>query len=508
MSNPEPEPIEPIGPDFATAGVAGISTLYLYDTSALVAMAGSTTEADTVIDDIEASVTRIYDTDTAGNIVAVWNGVRAAIDDGDLTPQQVPQFFDWLRYTANTPVLTAGMVTAAAVAGLLVRFKESLGYDLGPTPLPGVATKPTAPVEPSTQPLPVTPAPPITPAPAPAPVPPAPAPAPSPVPTPAPTPAPPPTPAPAVAVPQPVTTGQKVVVQAASGVQNQTISGGGFNQAQANTISEAVGIATITAYRVLAEVTDLMLPGMAPGQVTAKLTALANAVAGLKAQLAPLRTAVRDNGGAATGQQVAWLSQALEALTAQIGILDSQLAGTLPSQLLTDVDALKADAAGLAAQTAANTTAIGDLTKEVAGLAPLAALAPLTAEVGTLTNQVGMTAPSALGDALATTTAVANDAERIAKDAEQCCEAQTQNLANALSDVGGTGVLSNLGALAFKAFGLTFLLGLADTLLAIADMPAVIKATAWDAETVAGYANSAAGVAIADFNWTGGWASG
>jgi hypothetical protein len=97
---------------------------------------------------------------------------------------------------------------------------------------------------------------------------------------------------------------------------------------------------------------------------------------------------------------------------------------------------------------------------------------------------------------------------RVAEDAEACCEAQTTNLQNALKDVGGSSVLSQLGKLAGLAFGLPFLLGIADTLLAIADMPAVIKATVWDAEVVSGYAQSAAGVVMADFDWAGGWANG
>jgi hypothetical protein len=155
-----------------------------------------------------------------------------------------------------------------------------------------------------------------------------------------------------------------------------------------------------------------------------------------------------------------------------------------------------------------HTAEITHLTKAVEELAGVAGVAGLATRVDKLVSQVDLSEPSALDSHVNVVDDVATNALRVAEDAEQCCEAQTGRLDNAVKDLGGASALTSLGKLVGAAFGLTFLLGLADTLLAVADMPAVIKATAWDAETVAGYATSAAQVVEADFDWAGGWDNG
>ena len=182
MSAQEQDPVVPIGPDFAVGGVEGVSTLYLYDTSAAIAEAATPAEADAVIGDIQASVTRIYGTTQADEINGVWRGIQAAIDDGDLLPKDIPGFFSYLRYNLGIPSLTAAAVTAAGIAGLILKYKLSQGYNLQPTPLPGTTAATTAPVQPTVT-LPLAPTPtPVPNPPAPVPVTGTPVPAPSPPP--------------------------------------------------------------------------------------------------------------------------------------------------------------------------------------------------------------------------------------------------------------------------------------------------------------------------------------
>ena len=501
MSAQEQDPVVPIGPDFAVGGVEGVSTLYLYDTSAAIAEAATPAEADAVIGDIQASVTRIYGTTQADEINGVWRGIQAAIDDGDLLPKDIPGFFSYLRYNLGIPSLTAAAVAAAGIAGLILKYKLSQGYNLEPMPLPGTATATTAPVQPT-----------VTPAPYPTPVPVPGGPAPVPVtpvipvtpvtpvvPSPLPVTPPPPgtltanltTP---VAVGSPATTGQQVVVAAAQGIVNQSVTAPGLTPAEAQAISTALGISVADVYGVVARVVDLMLPLMAPGQVPAALTDLFNAVAVLESQLSPIISGIRDNGGMATGKQITYLSEAVEGLVAELGTVISQLGDTAPSELQTEITALQG-------QVGANTSAISTLVATVPTLATVAALSDTQAQVTTAVEQLGATAPSVLGENLASTTAIAQDALRIAEDAEACCSAQTENLSSDENALGGKSNLPNLGKIAGWLFGLTFVAGILDAVVAVFDLPAAFAATAGDAAAISKFADAVAVEVLANPSW-------
>ena len=97
---------------------------------------------------------------------------------------------------------------------------------------------------------------------------------------------------------------------------------------------------------------------------------------------------------------------------------------------------------------------------------------------------------------------MAGNAERIATDAEQCCEAQTGNLSNLQKNLGGASGLANLAKLAGLAFGLSFLAGIVDAVVAVFDLPAVFAATVDDVETLSGWADKCAVQAISDTSWS------
>ena len=501
MSAQEQDPVVPIGPDFAVGGVEGVSTLYLYDTSAAIAEAATPAEADAVIGDIQASVTRIYGTTQADEINGVWRGIQAAIDDGDLLPKDIPGFFSYLRYNLGIPSLTAAAVAAAGIAGLILKYKLSQGYNLQPTPLPGTTAATTAPVQPTvTLPLAPTPTPvPNPPAPVPVTGPPVPAPSPPPVVSP-PVVTPPspvtgsPQPSAPVAVGTPATTGQSVVVTAAQGIVNQSVTAPGLTPAEAQAISTALGISVADVYGVVARVVDLMLPLMAPGQVPAALTDLFNAVAVLESQLSPIISGIRDNGGMATGDQLAAAQGALQALMAQVGTVEAQLGDQAPSELQTEITALQG-------QVGANTSAISTLVATVPTLATVAALSDTQVQVTTAVEQLGATAPSVLGENLASTTAIAQDALRIAEDAEACCSAQTENLSSDENALGGKSNLPNLGKIAGWLFGLTFVAGILDAVVAVFDLPAAFAATAGDAAAISKFADAVAVEVLANPSW-------
>jgi hypothetical protein len=106
-----------------------------------------------------------------------------------------------------------------------------------------------------------------------------------------------------------------------------------------------------------------------------------------------------------------------------------------------------------------------------------------------------------MSESLSTTASVAEDALRIAEDAEACCAAQTENLNNDVNDLGGPSALKSLGQLAGLAFGLTFLAGLVDTLVAVFDLPAAIFGTVADVGTISGYADKVANQVMANTSW-------
>jgi len=134
-------------------------------------------------------------------------------------------------------------------------------------------------------------------------------------------------------------------------------------------------------------------------------------------------------------------------------------------------------------------------------LATTTALQDVQTEVTTTVEQLGATAPSVLGNELASTTAIAQDALRIAEDAEACCAAQTENLTNDENALGGKSSLQNLGKIAGWLFGLGVVAGLLDTVVAVFDLPAAFAATAGDAAAISKFADAVAVEVLANPSW-------
>ena len=150
-----------------------------------------------------------------------------------------------------------------------------------------------------------------------------------------------------------------------------------------------------------------------------------------------------------------------------------------------------------------NTDAIARLVADLPDLATGASVAAIGAEVAHIGKQLALEVPSALDTHLNAVAKVANVAEVAAKDALDCCEAQTANLDGVVESLGGKGLLSALGSLALKAVEGVFIAGLLDTALAIVDLPAVVPTTVIDTEALSGWAISAAGVIESDLSWLG-----
>jgi hypothetical protein len=252
---------------------------------------------------------------------------------------------------------------------------------------------------------------------------------------------------------------------------------------------------------LVAQAVDQALGGLQPGQAKSLMQGTANSVSALKRAVAALQAQV------GTGS-VSGLSEAIGTVQTALDNLRAQVAGTEPSGLSEAIGTVQSHVNELAGGLGDLTGVVGGISAALPGLATVAALGDTQGQVTKLISQMDLSEPSALDSHLNAVDATATDALRVATDAEQCCDAQTQNLDNMQKNLGGSSGIGNLGKLVGLAFGLPFLLGLADTLLALADMPAVIKASAWDAEVVAGYAESAAGVIMADFDWAGGWNGG
>ncbi len=486
MSAQEQEPAESYGPSFLGAGGASLHTLALYSDASLVADATDVAEADTVISELVDTGNRVLSDEEAAANRAMWSVVQGGVDNGVLTPEQLPGFFRWLWADQGVVSVSAAFVASGALAGYLLRYAEAHGYSPpAPENLPPLANlspfaiglealieQADAYPLPNLSPyalgldaliaqsqatvLPVNPA---------------------------------------------LTTGQRATASGAAAVTPQQTTAPGLSQSAALAVQKAIGVATADMYRVMAKTFDLYLPGMHPGQVPASLSDLFTAAAVLERQVHALQLSAKGLTTTATKAELTGLETSLTELASEVAAVRAELDLHAPSALDTHVNVV--DEA-----VTKNTSDIERIEKALEDLAGVAGVASLATKVDKLVSQMDLTEPSALDTQVNAVDKVAQDAARVAEDAEQCCEATTGNLERALTNVGGQSALQALGNLVAKAFGVTFLLGLADTLLALADMPAVIKATAWDAETVAGYAETAAGIVEADFDWAGGWSGG
>ena len=464
MSDAGGEPVLEIGPDYLSGPDGGFYTLALYNDGAQIAQAGDVPGALISIDRIESDADKFLSTSEAQANRAMWSVVKGALSDQVITPAEVPGFFHWLWQSRGVTSVTGALVAAGTFGGLLLRYAEAHGYKPPvPPPLPDL---------PDLAPLGLGMAALI---------------------------------AGARATPLPnipgQTTGQRAVTAGAKAITPQGTTAPGFTKPEALAVQKAIGVASADMLRVMAKTFDLYLPGMGPGQVPASLDDLFRAAAILERQVHALQAGAKGLPTTATKGELTALDASVAKLAAEVAVVQAELGLYAPSALDSHVNVVDATVT-------THTAEITHLTKAVEELAGVAGVAGLATRVDKLVSQVDLSEPSALDSHVNVVDDVATNALRVAEDAEQCCEAQTGRLDNAVKSLGGTSALSALGKLVGAAFGLTFLLGLADTLLAVADMPAVIKATAWDAETVAGYATSAAQVVQADFDWAGGWGNG
>jgi hypothetical protein len=65
-------------------------------------------------------------------------------------------------------------------------------------------------------------------------------------------------------------------------------------------------------------------------------------------------------------------------------------------------------------------------------------------------------------------------------------------------------LLEKLGGLLRKAFEIAFLVTIAETVVTVLDAPLELRAVTQDTETIAGWAEQAAGAITSDLSWGGG----
>ena len=285
------------------------------------------------------------------------------------------------------------------------------------------------------------------------------------------------------------------MAQALSSLTNVQVPVQGISQATANAISQATGIAVGQVVQVLGSLTDLMLPNMVPGQVPQALSQLTTAVSTLESQVDPIIQAIRTQGGMATGNQVSAIANLIGDVEVQVTNLATELAQA-------DLPALQAEADLTKAETGANTTAISGIDQVLPTLATSAQVTVLAGTVGIVENQLALAAPSALGAEVTSVSTVAQEALRLATDADECCSVQTQNLQDDENALGGKSNLPNLGKLAGLLFGITWLAGLVDAVVAVFDLPAAFAAEVSDVKTLASWADAAANQAVLDTSWS------
>jgi hypothetical protein len=486
VSNPEPEPTPPGLVSLAGDEFGSLYALDLAGEFAPLDTAPATFDLGGFLRHWQADIAPSLSSETLATVTAINTDLMDAYSAGYLPVDGVGGFFRWLFTEQGVTTITAAMVAGGALAGLIWQYAGEKGYLNPLVPLPLGVPVPTGPY--------LAPAPPAAtvpwqpwsipdfaaifpPGPAPVTYPEAPPPA------------------------SPTSPGGHIVKKALANVTPTTITTAGVDVEVAKAVSAAMAAETSVITQLVAQAIDQALGGLQPGQVKSALAGEANAITALRAAVGAVQTAL-------TSGDVPAIKSSLASVTAAVDKLKAQMDLTEPSALDTKLNTLGDGLTQTQGVLGKTELAVLGLETTLNLMPTPEALTATGAAVTKLVSQMDLTEPSALDSHLNSVDSVAQDALRVAEDAEACCEAQTTNLQNALKDVGGSSVLSQLGKLAGLAFGLPFLLGIADTLLAIADMPAVIKATVWDAEVVSGYAQSAAGVVMADFDWAGGWANG
>jgi hypothetical protein len=460
MNGTEPE--SSIGPlDLALVDAAGdITTLALWEGTSVVWGAGDDAALDQAVADYLADIQETQPANAYQGASAVLSPIKLGVDDGTITPAQGGQFLRWLNYNKGVTAITNDSATTATITGYLSQWIiEQSGL---------VPTGPLAPVMPAPAPItPTEPAAPLVPNPAPAPV----------LPTP--------------------TVGQTVITKTVIEVVPQQVQSTGSSGPTAAQVQKAIGIAFADAMKAQAAAIDAMLPSLKPGQVPQALDQLNQATHVLENQLNTLRATTTGHAQASLSSQITALQAAVKTDDALIAQLQAQMAEQAPSGLSEDLGVVKghqlADEANIAALEAA-----------VAGLASGGALTSLEGSVSALQRQMDLVDPSPLDTATNAAQATATQALTAAEAAQECCDDAHAQLGDDETALGGKSALPSLGKLAGAALGLLGFISLLETIEAIANLPLALKGIIADTTTIAGWAETAAPVIVADMSWADG----
>jgi len=426
---------------------------------------GLWTAADTAAFDQELTAYRNYlstnDPAPVGAAFdAVLSPVKTAIGDGTITPAQGGQFLHWLNYNKGVTSITLDSSTTATVTGYLSQWiiEQSALIPPAQVPSPVPALAPIVPTSPAR---------PLVPNPAPPPV---------------------------LTTP---TVGQTVVTKTVIEVVPQQVQATGAAGPTAAQVQKAIGIAFADAMKAQAAAIDVMLPNLKPGQVPQALDQLNQATHVLENQLNTLRATTTGHAKASLSAQITALQAAVKTDDALIAQLQAQMAEQAPSGLSEDLGKVH----DVQVQQ-------GNLLTSIEGTLPtLATAASLTAlgsGVSALQRQMALVDPSPLDSALNATTATANQALTAAEQAQECCDDAHAQLGNDETALGGKSALPSLGKLAAGAFGLLSFISFLETIEAIANLPLALKAIIADTTTIAGWAETAAPVIVADMSWADG----
>jgi hypothetical protein len=280
----------------------------------------------------------------------------------------------------------------------------------------------------------------------------------------------------------------------------RTVTAPGLTVAEAKAISTAISVALRDVQKLVAGGIDQMLPNMAPGQVPQALSQLYSAVAILEAQYARMRQQLSGPDDSSVLSTLAAIESTLSEVQDDVIVAEEQLELKAGSSLETQV-------VGIGDQTTANTSAISTITEQT--IPPIAEGLAATTLVA---NAVNSTVTNDVVPQLATTTEMATQsAATLALTDADClaelCDAEN-NVTKPIQAGGATpSLLKSLGGLLGKALELGFAATIIDTLLTIFDAKAAVSGVVSDTETLAAWAESAAGVITSDLSWQGQLAS-
>ena len=292
------------------------------------------------------------------------------------------------------------------------------------------------------------------------------------------------------------TPGQKAVTAAARQVHSQHVSAPGLSPTETAAISKAIGIAYSDMLRAQAAVIDSYFGPITPGELPQALTDLFRADGILSRQVARLADEVSGKAPGHVGPALHGVQQALHGLEQEVHLQAEQLAEVKPSTLHTHVQD--------------NTRLVENLGKRVTHLGETvvpALSAGLVVADRNLTSLNHLTAGIHSGDLQhdlnTLTQEVRSKVEPSIQTLEDCC-AENQATTGPIREGGATpSLLHKLGGILGKAFEVGFAATIAETLLAVIDMPVVVSGVVADTEALSGWAVSAAGAVTADMSWAG-----